>query len=211
MKKHFLSGVFLLLPVTITLFIVYTIFDILTFPFIGAVHHFFPLSHHSGFIATILHIVIRMLLLTLILLCITLIGYAANKIFFHWITRSIDLIFSKTPIVRTLYNGTKEIIQSFFGEKGLPFKYTVLTEFPQEGVKAFGFYIGDAPLECIEKGDFHSENIKTLFIPTSPHPISGFLILSDEKDFHKTTFTTEETFKMLISCGIYHPETNNRK
>ena len=50
------------------------------------------------------------------------------------------------------------------------------------------------------------ENLQTVFVPTSPHPVSGFLMMYDDNEVQKTDIETEDLFKFLLSCGMYHPE-----
>ena len=70
-----------------------------------------------------------------------------------------------------------------------------------------GLLSGPSPKEIDKK----KKNLEAVFVPTAPHPVSGFLLMYNKNEINKTDIDTEDLFKFLLSCGIYSPEskTNN--
>jgi uncharacterized membrane protein len=205
MKKTFLTGLAILLPIAVTLFLVLFVVDFVTAPFVGIVEDL--LAHH-GVIELpaehryILVFISRLTVLILFFFLILILGFFGRKIFFSWFINLTHRIFYKIPIIKTIYRITREISSNIFSEeKKTLFKGTVQVPFPYERSKALGLLSGAPPYQVNEK----KKNLQTVFVPTSPHPISGFLMMYDEKEIEKTEIPTEDLFKFLLSCGMYHP------
>lgn len=200
MKKYILSGLIILLPIAITIWIARFFFDILTTPFMGLIE----LTLDQQGIATAGHpglvFACRLLILILIFFLIFLIGFVAQRLFFNWLIKLADRLFMRIPVIKSIYKIAVEIIKSLLSPGAKPFKKTVMLDFPDKDSKALGFYTGDVP-EQVAKGD----NLKTIFLPTAPHPISGFLLISPEKALKDVDISIEDVFKILVSCGTYRP------
>lgn len=91
-----------------------------------------------------------------------------------------------------------------FKEDQKIFKKSVLIKFPHSKATAMGLLAEEAP-ECVKLA-LSDEELKTIFVPTSPHPISGFLLICQNRDIKEIDISTEDVFKFLISCGIYQPK-----
>jgi uncharacterized membrane protein len=205
MKKTFLTGLAILLPIAVTFFVIIFVVDFVTAPFVGIVE---DMIKHHGVIELaaehkyILVFISRVIVLVLFFFLILILGFFGRKFFFSWFINLTHRIFYKIPIIKTIYKITKEISSSIFSEKKKAlFKGTVQVPFPHERSKALGLLSGDAPDSVSEK----KENLQTVFVPTSPHPISGFLMMYDDKEVEQTDIPTEDLFKFLLSCGMYHP------
>ncbi|MDN3504219.1 MAG: DUF502 domain-containing protein [Rhabdochlamydiaceae bacterium] len=216
MKKYILTGLMILLPIAITLWIVRFFFDILTAPFIGLIK--FSLNTY-GFTPDLHPVILffcKILVLIIFIALICILGFIAHKIFFDWILKLTHKLFSKIPIVKSIYKITQEIIKSIFSPGAKPFKKTVMLDFPNKESRALGFYTGDVPqaLKDAESEMKHSD-LKTVFLPTAPHPISGFLLVCPSANLTDVNISVEEVFKILISCGSYRPgedtETNTQE
>jgi len=205
MKKTFIAGFAILLPIAVTLFIVGFIVDFLTTPFMGTVEmiatHFgsqeFADTHHTLFV-----FLCRITVLIGIFLFIFLLGFLGRRIFFRFFILFTQKLFSKIPIIKTIYRITKEISTRLLSsDKKTLFKATVAVPFPHEKTRVLGLLSGDAPKVVQAK----KEGLKSIFIPTAPHPISGFLVMYQEDEVQKTPVETEDLFKFLLSCGLFHP------
>lgn len=206
MKKTFLTGLAILLPIAVTFFVVLFVVDFVTAPFVGIVedlisqHGVIELGteHHY-----LLLIISRITVLILLFFFILILGFFGRKIFFSWFINITHRIFYKIPIIKTIYKITREISGSIFSEeKKTLFKGTVQVPFPHQNSQALGLLSGNAP-DAVEDKKKH---LQAVFVPTSPHPISGFLMMYDEKEVKHTDIPTEDLFKFLLSCGMYHPD-----
>jgi len=208
MKKTLLAGLAILLPIAITFFIIVFVVDFLTDPFVGIIEDLITNQEGAELIGHkhLLLFISRMIVLVLFFFLILILGFFGRKFFFSWFINLTHKLFNKIPnkipIIKTIYRITKEISGNIFSEnKKALFKGTVQVPFPHEKSKALGLLSG-APPEAVNQ---KKENLQAVFVPTSPHPISGFLMMYDEKEIQKTEIPTEDLFKFLLSCGMYHP------
>lgn len=111
-------------------------------------------------------------------------------------------ILKKIPIVRSIYSSSKQFMQavSLTGKDG--FRKVILVEYPRRGLWVIGF------VTCENKGETQlltEEEVVYVFIPTTPNPTSGFLLLVPQKDMINLTMTVEEGIKLVVSGGIVTP------
>lgn len=205
MKKTFLAGLATLLPITITIVVVVFFVDILTAPFAGTVediiteHGAFELAERHKYL---LIFISRIIVLVFFFFLILILGFFGRKIAFSWFINFAHKVFYKIPIIKTIYKLSREVSASVFSEKKEKiFKGTVSVPFPHDRTRALGLLSGTPPKVCTEK----NKNLQSVFIPTAPHPISGFLVMYDEEEVKHVDVETEDLFKFLLSCGIYHP------
>ena len=211
MKKHLLTGFVILLPLALTLIIISFLFDFFTRPFvpwvaalliqIEAVLH---LSLSEGLVLFISRV------LALILLCafIFLLGFLAHWFFLTKLLQLGQLLLSRIPFINTVYKVSRDIFSALFSNDGKKaFKHPVIFPFPCPPSQAIGFQAGEVAEECQRKVD---TPLTSIFMPTSPHPISGFLFLVPTKDVRPIQMTNEEAVKFLVSCGIIHPDAEKR-
>ena len=113
-----------------------------------------------------------------------------------------EIILSKIPVIRTVYQGVKHLTTGIVGEKKI-FSQAVLLEFPIKGLKFIGFVTGE------EKSQLTTETAKLLkiFIPTTPNPTSGFFCYVPEDKVEKLNISVDEAFKLIISAGYANLET----
>ena len=203
-KRNFLTGLVILLPVTVTFALALFLFNLLTEPFAIYVEQilnlFFQhllkgeLPHHETFI----YIISRILVVVFLLLFIALLGFLGQWLVFKWVVDKMHNVFLRIPFVKTVFTWVRDITDSLFSEKSKLVGKTALVAFPDHQHKALCFVLGP----CMIEGTGIETPLQTIFIPTSPHPISGYVLLCDPHDLINTSLTTEQTFKILISCGI---------
>lgn len=206
MKKFFFTGFITLLPLTLTFLITLWLFDLFTGPFLGITE---PLvlryeqqwgltpEPHDALVLILSRILALIFLFTLILLT----GFLARRFAAHLLVKWMDRLFSKIPLIRTIYRLSHDVTKAFFSENTKTFQRTVLTPFPHHQALAIGFVTGETPPIFKEKvlSDF------VVFVPTAPHPISGFVLLAPQKLTIPTDISVEDAFKFIISCGVIHP------
>lgn len=206
MKKYLLTGLIFLLPIAITFWIFHFIFDLLTTPFIGLIQ---DALNAMGMFAPMhpwLLFLCRLIVLFLVIGLIILLGFVAQRIFFNWFVNLTQKIFLKIPIIKTVYKMSHEVIKSLFSPGVKPFKKTVLMDFPNGDSKALGFYTSDIPKTMVDLDERDETHLQSVFLPTAPHPISGFLLITSRSKLKDVDISTEDVFKILVSCGTYQPE-----
>ncbi len=110
-----------------------------------------------------------------------------------------ESLLARVPLVRPIYSGIKQIVESFStpGKNGL--MQVVLIEFPRKGIWTLGFITNESP---VQSGETHLN----IFIPTSPNPTSGFLQITKEEEVIRTDLSVDEALKMIVSAGRVSPQ-----
>ena len=130
---------------------------------------------------------------------IYLAGVIASNVVGKRLIRYAESALPWMPVVRQLYTGTKQILESFSVTRGTGLMQPVLTEFPRKGMRVIGFVTNEL---CDEPG----KKLFTVFIPTSPNPTSGFLQIVGEDEIIRTDISVENALKMVISAGRISPK-----
>jgi uncharacterized membrane protein len=204
MRKYLITGIVILLPITLSLLIFIWLIDLLTEPFIKIAQHVllqinpswdFTLANHS-----LMTTVVSRILVILFLFFVTLsLGFLARKYFFSFLIRLTNKLFLRIPIIKVIYKLTQDMTKAMFNEDQKPFKETAIVPFPSPDSHAIGLVTGHPP-DHFKKGAPEADLV--VFVPTSPHPISGFLLLCPKKYVKPLDVSTEDAFKFIISCGV---------
>ncbi|MCF6158975.1 MAG: DUF502 domain-containing protein [wastewater metagenome] len=196
-RKRMLTGLLLILPIYVTFFVVKFLFGFvggLLSPIIKKIflfHGISPKTHFDEFVITFLGIILTFMTLYFI-------GIFAANFVGKAIINYFESLLTKTPIVRNIYSSVKQIIHSISLPGKQAFKRVVLVDFPKEGTKSIGFITSTTEYNGEKK-------MVSIFIPTTPNPTTGFLILAPEDTVTDTNLTVEEAFKILFSGGVLTP------
>lgn len=203
MKKHFLTGIIILMPIALTVMIILFLVDFFTTPFVSIVSsiiHELEIALHFKIPANLTVATARIFALVLLFLFILLLGALARWLIIKKLFIWGDQIISRIPFIKTVYKVSRDIFTALFSSDGKKaFKYSVIVPFPFAPSYSLGFQAGEVAEEIQSK---IKEPLTSVFMPTAPHPISGFLFFVPKKDAHKIAMTTEESVKFLVSCGM---------
>lgn len=144
-----------------------------------------------------------LLALVLAVFLITVAGVLARYYIGRRMIEWLDLAMMNMPLLNKFYAAIKQVNEAFSGNKN-SFKTVVLVEFPREGMYSVGFLTSDQRDEVQRKT---MENVVSVFIPTTPNPTSGFLVLVPEDKVTKLNMTVADGFKYIVSLGAIVPET----
>jgi len=139
--------------------------------------------------------------LTLILV-IFVAGILASNFFGGRVLRGAEVAFLRTPVVRAIYSTFKSLTDIFSFLDQRRENRVVLIPFPRDGLYAIGLLIGDAPeeLQLSPIG-----RLRIIFVPTAPHPFTGYLALVVHHDVIPLSMRFHDAIKMEFSCGLYVP------
>jgi uncharacterized membrane protein len=199
MKKYFITGLVILLPLAITIAIVAFIVGVLTDPFVGFIEHFFRTAPWYPPLSGILHLILQILLLIFLFFFTVGLGFFGRMIAFKSLLSLYDYMMHRIPIIKTVYKATQQVIKGILGTSTKSFKQVVMVPFPVTGAYAIGLVSGSAPTIC-EKT--LGTKLVTVFVPTTPNPTSGYLMLYKSEDVIYLDMKTEEAIKYVISCGV---------
>ena len=142
--------------------------------------------------------------LLLALMLIFFIGMFGTNIVGRRILAAVNQLVMSLPLVNTVYGAVKQVVETFQGP-GRGFQRVVLLEYPKKGVWMMGLVATRRtdPFNLSSSG-----TLLSVFIPTTPNPTSGFLVLIPEDEVIETGYTVEEAFKFIVSSGIVGREFN---
>lgn len=211
MKKYLFTGFVTLLPIALTLIITLWVFDLLTAPLTGITESMIIRFEQNLGISvdqhrTLVVILSRISALILLIVIILTLGILGQKFLYHFFLKIVDKVFSKIPIIRTIYRLSHDVTRAVFSENKKTFKEAVLVPFPHQDALSLGFVMGKTP-DIFKKAGIPLTDF-AVFVPTAPHPLSGFLLLTPKKLAIPLDVSIEEAFKFLLSCGVIHPKEN---
>lgn len=212
MKKHFITGLIILLPLVITIAVVIFLVNFLTQPFVGVVSGILTQLHivnHGFLFLTPEKLLIygsKVIILILLFGCTVLLGIVARWLFINTLFRLGDRILHRIPIVNTVYKTTQDIINTLFVSDKNSFKQVVMVPFPRADVFVLGLVARDSPKICSQAA---GSNLVSVFVPTTPNPTTGFLLMFKHEDLIPIDMKPEDAIKYIVSCGVIIPDTKN--
>lgn len=141
--------------------------------------------------------------LLVLIVGITLIGALTAGFVGRTLVRWGERILDQVPVVRSLYSGSKQILETVLQQQSKAFRQAVLVEYPRRGLWAIAFVT--APTTGEIKRHLEEHDMVNVFLPTTPNPTSGFLLFVPAKDAINLDMSVEEAVKMVISAGIVTP------
>ena len=144
--------------------------------------------------------------LVALILAVFLIGFVgllARNYFGKRIIEWVDSALLRVPLLNKIYGATKQVNDAFSSSNKTAFRTVVLVEFPREGLYSVGFVTSEQNNEMKAKT---AENVVCVFIPTTPNPTSGFLVLVAEDKVTKLDMSVADGIKYIISLGAITPE-----
>ena len=186
LRNYFITGVVVLIPIGFTLY--------LSKILIGISSNLIPKNlnpnHYLPFDIPGIEILISILL-------ITIVGGLSLSFFGRRILKLIDDLFKRIPFLRTVYSAVVQMTETF-SKKDDKKKSVVLIEYPRKGVWAVGFATKENTGEMADKTN---KKLINVFVPTTPNPTSGFLLMFPIEDVIYLNMTFEEASKFIVSAG----------
>ena len=139
-------------------------------------------------------------ILTFVVLFIT--GMLAANIVGRYVVGGWESLLDRIPIVRTIYGGAKNFAEIVFSDSNDSFKNVLLIEYPRKGLYSLAFQTSS---ELGEVQGRTGEDVVCCFVPTTPNPTSGFVIMVPRKDITVLDMEVDEALKMIISLGVVVP------
>lgn len=195
-KTYFFTGLLLILPVGVTLWVLWLIFES-----VGNI--FFPILRAIPVLKIFPDVFIIGLSFFSTIILIWFIGLLGTNFLGKKLFRFIEQrILLKVPLAKYIYPSTRQLINAIIGQKKIAFKRVILIEYPRKGIYTVAFVTNETKntYKGISKG-----NILHVFIPTTPNPTSGWFLLLPESESIPFNISVEEGLKLVISGGIVLP------
>ena len=189
-RNNFIAGVVVLIPIGITLY--------LTLFFIKLLSNILPNeinpNHYLPYNIPGLEILISLFI-------ISFIGWLSLSFIGKRLFNFFEMILNKIPILRTIYSAVDQLTETFT-KKSSEDKNVVLIEYPRKGVWAVGFATRENTGEIKKKTQ---QDLVNVFVPTTPNPTSGFLLMFPKSEIIYLDLTFEEASKFIVSAGSINP------
>tara|TARA_Y100001970_G_scaffold173073_1_gene211523 strand:+ start:22 stop:642 length:621 start_codon:yes stop_codon:yes gene_type:complete len=193
LRNYFITGIVVLVPIGITLY--------LTKFFISVSSNLIPKEINPN---SYLPFSIPGLEIILSVIFITVVGSLSLSFIGKKILQLVNDLFKRIPILRTIYSAIGQMTESLAPNKNKR-KSVVLVEYPRKGSWAVGFATKDNKGEISKKTN---KNLVNVFVPTTPNPTSGFLLMFPKEEIVYLDMSFEEASKFIVSAGTSNP-TNN--
>lgn len=197
-RNNFLTGLVVIAPVVLTLYLIWTVItfvDAKVVPLVPALYN--PATYIGkdipGFGVVIF------------LIFTAIFGALTKGIFGRQLLRFWENLIGRTPVVRSIYSGLKQIIETVLNQSNASFQNACLVQYPREGIWAIAFISTDTRGEVDAK--IPPEELLSIFLPTTPNPTSGFLLFVPKKDVVILDMSVEDAAKLVISAGLVTPPT----
>ena len=186
LRNYFITGVVVLIPIGFTLYLSKILIGISS----NLIQKNLNPNHYLPFDIPGVEILISIIL-------ITIVGGLSLSFFGRRILKLIDDLFKRIPFLRTVYSAIVQMTETF-SKKDDNKKSVVLVEYPRKGVWAVGFATKENTGEMAEKT---TKKLINVFVPTTPNPTSGFLLMFPIEDVIYLNMTFEEASKFIVSAG----------
>lgn len=226
LRASFLTGLVVVLPIGLTIYLIWTVvgwIDSWVLPFIPQsvqppelLQRFFCANlTPSGSLQPIADMPfycqnagmnIRGAGVVIFLVFTVFVGWIAKGILGRSMLTVAERLVDRMPVVRSIYNGIKQIAETVFAQTETNFERACLVQYPKEDIWAIGFVStrarGELQAKMNKKG---YEDVISVFLPTTPNPTSGFLLYVPEGDVIYLDMKIEDAAKLIISAGLVYP------
>ncbi len=189
LRRHFLTGLLILAPIVVTGYILWKVFSSIDHV-LDPIQAKYPILDIPG------------LGFVVVIFVIVLTGFLAGNLIGKRIISSGERILSYIPLIPRIYNAVKELSEVFLTDRTTVFRKVVLIRYPHPGSFALAFVTQDSPNYFNE---LTRKEMVNVFVPTTPNPTSGFLLLVPKRDVFEVNISVEDGMKMVISGGAFSP------
>ena len=200
-RSSFLTGLVVIAPVFLTGWLIWTVTGWID----GWV---LPLIPERWQPDSLVGIDLRGVGLVIFLVFTVVAGWIAKGLIGRSLIRWAESLVDRMPVIRSIYNGAKQIAETIFAQTDTKFDKACLVEYPRPGIWAIGFIStrakGEVATALAGRGA-----ILSVFLPTTPNPTSGFLLYVPERDVMMLEMKVEDAAKLIISAGLVYPNPKN--
>ena len=200
LRAHFLTGLLVTVPIAITIIFARWLIDIINQYTIDLFPDRIDLNRYMTEELGLPIGIPGLGILIMVVLFIT-IGALTKGLFGGWVIRMWERVLDRVPVLSSLYNLSKQIMETFLKQEKNAFQEAVLLEYPRKGLWVIAFITADSQPE-ISQPLRGGDSLVNVFVPTAPNPTSGFVIIVKRSELKSMDCTVEEAIKLVISGGI---------
>lgn len=199
-RRYLVAGLLIWLPIVVTVFVLRFL--------VGLVDRTVLLLPASWRPEAVLGFGIPGLGLLLAVAVLFLTGLLMTNLVGRKMVRWAEDVMQRIPVVRSIYSGAKTFTETVFTDKGQAFKRVLLVEYPRKGIWSVGFQSGEQVAEAAHRS---GRDLVCVFIPTTPNPTSGFIILVPREDTMPLEMTIDEAMRLIFTLGVVAPSWPNQR
>ena len=200
MRKYFITGLLILVPLAITLWVLHLVIGTLDQSLLLLPPQWRP-EAVFGF-----HVPGLGAILTLLVIFLT--GVATRNFIGKQIVSFWESMLARIPVVNSIYTSVKQVSDTLFSSSGNAFRKAVLIQYPRQGSWTIAFLTG------VPGGDVKNHlagDYVSLYVPTTPNPTSGFFLMMPRTDVIELEMSVEEALKYIVSMGVVSPDQLEKK
>ena len=198
-RNSFIAGLVVILPLGVTIIAINFLLDRLGTPASNMLFWYVDRDWRN---LPMIKVALEVISVAIVFLLITLLGYGSRFFIGRMLLNSLERLLNRVPFINTVYRTVKQIVDTFGQQKKAVFQETVLLEYPRPGCYAIGFLTSNA------RGEVQAitgEHLLNVFVPTTPNPTSGFLLMLPESDVKPLKMSIADGMKLIISGGAVVP------
>ncbi|MDG1182719.1 MAG: DUF502 domain-containing protein [Tateyamaria sp.] len=207
LRGSFLTGLVVIAPVGLTIWLVWSVvgwIDGFVLPLVPNYYQPDKLIQTYLGLEPSVQIDVRGIGVVIFLLFTVFIGWVAKGYIGRSLIRYAESLVERTPVVRSIYSGIKQISETVFAQSERSFEKACLIEYPRKGIWAIGFISTTAKGEVSARAG-NTGALLSIFVPTTPNPTSGFLLFFPAEDVIELDMSVEDAAKLVISAGLVYP------
>lgn len=194
MKKYFITGLLVLVPLVITIWVLSSLIGMMDQSLLLLPEEWHPHTFFGRDIPGIGAI------LTLLIVFTT--GLIATNFFGMQLILLWEKLLNRVPVVKSIYSSVKQVSDTLFSDSGNAFRKAVLVQFPRQGAWTIAFLTGTPGGDVVNhlQGDYVS-----VYVPTTPNPTGGYFLMLPKADVIELEMSVDEALKYIISMGVVAP------
>lgn len=194
MKKYFITGLLVLVPLSITVWVITSLIALMDQSLLLLPAQWRPKAQFGMEIPGL------GALLTLLIVFVT--GLIATNFFGKQLILLWESLLNRVPVVKSIYSSVKQVSDTLFSDSGNAFRQAVLVQFPREGTWTIAFITGMPGGDVANhlQGDFVS-----VYVPTTPNPTGGYFLMLPRAEIIALDMSVDEALKYIISMGVVAP------
>lgn len=198
LRGYFFAGLLVWLPIWATLLVLGFIVNIL-----NSSLALLPMQYRPEILFGV-HIPALGAIISILLVFTT--GVFAKNFLGKYVLSLGEALVARIPLVRSIYAGVKQMLETLFTDRGQSFKKVLLVEYPRKGLWTLAFQTGQGSEEI--NASLREQDMVSLFIPTTPNPTSGFLMVTPRSNVIELNMNVDEALKFIVSLGVIQPQSH---
>jgi uncharacterized membrane protein len=197
-KKYFITGLIIWIPLVITIWVLKVIFDSLDQSLL-LLPDSFQTERWLG-----VHIPGLGAILTIVVVFLT--GVFATNFFGARLIQLWHQILNRIPVVNSIYSSVKQISDTLFSSSGQAFRKALLVQWPHEGMWTIAFLTGSPGGDVV---NYVPEDCLSVYVPTTPNPTGGYFVIVRKSDIIELDMSVDQALKYIISMGVVPPQSRS--